>query len=815
MIDPRSPDYGNTPVAPQRPPFGYRPAAEVDAPGASIVTPCYNVEGWFDDTVRCVLGQSFQNFEWILVDDGSTEPRSVERLGALAAAEPRVRLIRQANAGPGAARNHGAAEARSPFLLWLDSDDLIEPTYLEKAIWCLDSHPQFAFCNAWPVGFGTQEYLWTRGFDRGRQTLTENQADGTALVRREVHLKMGGYDESIRIGHEDWEYWINMAAHGFSGYTIPEFLIWYRRRDQSRIELTDKDASRKAAFMDLIHRKHARLYEDPSRFPEPPDPDDFAPGVVTDGMPCGNRLSTGDEPGRLLMILPWLIMGGADKFNLDVVEQLVRRGWRVTIATTMPADHVWLPEFARHTPDIFCMDKFLRLVDYPRFLIHLMRSRGITNVLLSNSQLGYDLLPVLRAYAPDAAIMDYCHSETPNWKDGGYPAMAARWTDCIDLHVVSSNQLRESTARRGAPLEKIEVCHTNIDARRWDPAGYDRTALRGEWIGEGHRPGQTLLVWIGRFCEDKRPLFMLEILRRLRDDRADFVCLLAGDGEQRGMVEAYIDKHQLHEHVRLTGPLPNDRVPALLAAADVFLLPSRVEGVSLALFEAMAMETVPVSADVGGQSELVTPDVGCLVPHGDGELEVYVEALHRLITDEPHRRRLAEAARRRIVERFDLEHMGRRMHALQEQARRNHTERPAEAIPRATALQCAGLSVDRFRLERLADQLWYELQVRRTGDDVPAGITVSRARIELTHIENSRTWRVVQRIRRTLLYRLWARLVHGPDWDRQPPFVDPREKLAAIKQSRFYRMLRAVRRTPFYRVYARRRYGPDFAENWG
>ena len=820
MIDPRNPDYMNLPTCDRRPHFGYRPAEADGVPPVSIITPCYNVEDWyFDETVACVLQQSMQHFEWLLVDDGSSEPESVALLESLSRRDSRVRLIRQENAGPGAARNRGAAEARGEYLLWLDADDLIEPTYVEKAMWCLDSHPQFAFCNAWPIGFGNETYLWPRGFDRGRSCLHENQSDSTTLVRRDLHLAMGGFDESIRVGHEDWDYWLSMASHGAWGWTIPEFHIWYRRRDDSRINRTEGDADRRSAFIKRLREKHADLYKDESRFPTPPDPDDFAPGRVTVDIPWTNGLANTDGRNRLLFVVPWLRVGGADKFNLDVIEQLRKRGWDITIATTLACDHVWLPEFAHLTPDIFCLDKFLKLVDYPRFLLYLLRSRGITHVLMSNSQLGYELLPMLRAHYPQAAYLDYCHSAPPKWKDGGYPAMAARWTDGLDLHVVSSNQLRGWMAERGAHADKIEVVYTNINPNQWDPTKYDRAATRKKYLDAKDPPGRPIVIWTGRFVDDKRPLVLVEILRRLRDEGADFLALLVGDGEHRAAVADFVQRHDLGQHVRLVGTLPNQEIPPLLAAADVFLLPSQVEGISLAIFEAMAMEVVPVSAVVGGQAELVTKEVGCLIPHGEREeeLKAYVTVLRRLIEEPAHRQKLAAAARRRIVDRFNLGEMGAGVHAALLQAGKNHGVKPLPVMPKATATECASLSVDRLRLERLADDLWATLQ-RERGESAPEAsppgqTSVSLARAELTYIENSRSWRTVQRIKRTLLYRAFARSVHGKGHSRLD-CSDPRDKLDAIKCSRFYRMLQAIKRTRLYRIYARRKHGPNFANPW-
>jgi hypothetical protein len=139
-------------------------------------------------------------------------------------------------------------------------------------------------------------------------------------------------------------------------------------------------------------------------------------------------------------------------------------------------------------------------------------------------------------------------------------------------------------------------------------------------------------------------------------------------------------------------------------------------------------------------------------------------------------------------------------------------------MPRATAAQCAALSVERFRLELLADHLWL-LQQRKEAaaagaDCGPTEVPMTRARAELDYIENSRTWRMVRRLKKSRLYRTWARVVHGRDWQRgMPTSDDPRERLAAIKRSRFYRLIQRIKRTRLYEWYARRKYGVEFARS--
>jgi hypothetical protein len=121
-----------------------------------------------------------------------------------------------------------------------------------------------------------------------------------------------------------------------------------------------------------------------------------------------------------------------------------------------------------------------------------------------------------------------------------------------------------------------------------------------------------------------------------------------------------------------------------------------------------------------------------------------------------------------------------------------------------------------MRLEELAEALWRERRSPRGGDGpatLPPGAPLDGVAARLAHIESSRSWRSLQRLRRTPLLGLAASLLvpaPAPDADE-----DPRVRLARILQSRSYRLIRAVKRTPPYRAYARRRYGPDWARPLG
>ncbi|MBA3765795.1 MAG: glycosyltransferase [Acidobacteria bacterium] len=705
MIDPANPDYTNSPVSAQRPCFGHLLDALSAPAHVTIITAFYNTGLIFHETARSVLQQSFQQWEWLIINDGSTDPQSLSILEAYRHHDPRIRVIDHAtNQGLSAARNTGFRAAQTQYVVQLDSDDLLEPTAVEKWWWFLESHPEFAFAKGFTVQFGAEELLWERGFHDGSAFLQANLVNPTSVIRKAVHQSAGGYDETDRGGLMDWDFWLRCASHGYWGGTVSEYLDWYRRRQTHADLWADfDDGERQQAYGARLRQKYSRLWE--GEFPQVKLRWHMPHDTVPDELPCENRLRK--DKRRLLLVAPWMTFGGADKFNLDLLRQLTERGWEITIATTLKSDDWWLPLFARCTPDIFSLHHFLRLIDYPRFLRYLIHSRQVDVVLISHSELGYLLLPYLRAHFPDVTFVDFCHIEEEHWNNGGYPRWAVEYQELLDLNVVSSEHLKGWMVKRGADPQRIKVCYTNIDTEEWHPDPEHRAAVRRELGLDDVVP---LILYAGRICPQKQPRVFAQTVLRLHQQGSHFAALVAGDGEEIEGLRSFINKHKLNDRVRLLGAVSNLRVKHLMAAADVLFLPSRWEGIALTIYEAMACGLPVVAADVGGHRELVAPECGVLITRSDErkEAQQYAEVLAGLLRDPQRRKEMARASRARISTHFRLEQMGEQMLTLIEQAMICHTTHPPSHPSLGLGRACAAQAVEHVRLSQLSIQLWTE-----------------------------------------------------------------------------------------------------------
>ncbi len=204
---------------------------DIDEPEITVVVACFNQGEFLDDAVASVLAQTFGSFEIVVVDDGSTETATVDAVSRLD--WPRTRVIRQENRGLPGARNAGIAAAKGRYVVPLDADDELAPGYLAALHGALDADPNSAYAHCWAELFGDVAAVWaTRPFNP-YQILVSNSVLGCVLLRRDAWAAVGGYDETMTAGNEDWEMWIRLQAAGWGQVQVREPLFRYRRRGVS------------------------------------------------------------------------------------------------------------------------------------------------------------------------------------------------------------------------------------------------------------------------------------------------------------------------------------------------------------------------------------------------------------------------------------------------------------------------------------------------------------------------------------------------------------------------------------------------------
>jgi GT2 family glycosyltransferase len=226
----------------------------------SVIIPCYNYARFLPEAVASIVVQTFASWEIIIVDDGSADDTSTVAQRLLRQyAGLRLRAFRQPNRGASAARNTGACYAQGVYLLFLDADDMLAPTMLERAVAVLQQRAEVGFVYAGMQLFDKDWSHWPSVRYDARILALDNIVPAQSLMRRAAWQQVGGFDEvHFPHGFEDWDLWLRIAAAGWQGYHINAPLVYYRRHGPSlsTIDWPGYEWDARAQIM----RKHPQIY---------------------------------------------------------------------------------------------------------------------------------------------------------------------------------------------------------------------------------------------------------------------------------------------------------------------------------------------------------------------------------------------------------------------------------------------------------------------------------------------------------------------------------------------------------------------------
>ena len=197
----------------------------------SIIVPCFNQAEYLPATLDSVLSQTYSDWECVVVDDGSPD-NSSEIVERYVAKDNRFKLIKQDNHGLSAARNCAIHHSNGEYVLPLDSDDVLSPLFLEKAVAIIEQGYKLVYSKV--DLFGEVNGPWELPYYSYEELLWTNILVCTALFRRADYDKTNGYNDNMRCGLEDWDFWLSFLQPQDKVFRINETLFYYRVKSLSR-----------------------------------------------------------------------------------------------------------------------------------------------------------------------------------------------------------------------------------------------------------------------------------------------------------------------------------------------------------------------------------------------------------------------------------------------------------------------------------------------------------------------------------------------------------------------------------------------------
>lgn len=229
-------------------------------PKVSVVIPCYNQGQYINDAIESVLSQTYQDFEIIIVNDGSTDDFTNKLLFNYS--KPETKIIFTKNKGVVSARNTAIKEAQGKYILPLDADDKIGKKYLEKAVEILEQNKKIGIVYCEAEFFGRKNGKWKLPEYSLEAMLLKNIIFCSALFRKNDWKKVGGYKSNMKSGLEDWDLWLSLIESGAKVFKISEVLFYYRIKESSRIFLwNNMNADQQLNIWLKIFDNHKDLYK--------------------------------------------------------------------------------------------------------------------------------------------------------------------------------------------------------------------------------------------------------------------------------------------------------------------------------------------------------------------------------------------------------------------------------------------------------------------------------------------------------------------------------------------------------------------------
>ena len=220
----------------------------------SVIIPCFNSGETIERAVNSIHMQTWINREIIIVNDGSNDEKTISTLNNIR----NVRIFNQKNEGLSSARNKGAENSLGTFLLFLDADDWLEPNALELMYYKLINSRTNSYVYSDMKLEGESNNLIKKDYNFFEQ-LFLNQIPYCILIDKNIWVRVGGYDESMKLGYEDWEFNIRLGSKGFYGKRVEKTLFHYSVSKSGM--LISKSSKYHAKIWNFIKAKHINLYK--------------------------------------------------------------------------------------------------------------------------------------------------------------------------------------------------------------------------------------------------------------------------------------------------------------------------------------------------------------------------------------------------------------------------------------------------------------------------------------------------------------------------------------------------------------------------
>jgi glycosyltransferase involved in cell wall biosynthesis len=536
-----------------------------------VITTFNQSSSEIDFCVSSVMRQTLTKFNLLIIDDGSTNPTTLNYLTKLDESnDSRIKIYFQNNQGVVKARNYALKSCHTKYLVFLDPDDSISKTFLEKSYLAAESYSgsDLAICHTNVLMNGDLSYVWNTSELIYGYLINQNTIPTCNLIRRKVFKKIGGYSSYMSDGYEDWECWIKMAKFGYRSIQIPEPLFNY-----TFSENTGRDFESRKRHLELhnkikFHNSMTRWrYRTLLRAP-----------IAKDVLDNSFNLASGNKRA-VFIFLPWLLKdGGAENFVRTLAKGFSEKGRTVIFIATKNETSSGIQDFLDVSEYVYDLPKYLLEEDYLKYVKNLINRSNSPIIINCGSTWLYDNLNALISFKqPQITSFDILFNEVGHLNN--FIAKQNYFNGVIPVYKVLESLILQEIKDKS----KVKRVPVGIVP---NPISNTRLLHQRPQIG-----------WIGRFSHEKCPDLFIKAALESKVN-ADFN--LAGTGPL------------FSEMTKLSSDIPNIKLLGrvennleFLNSIDLLVNTSSIEGIPLTAMEAISQGVPVIAPNIGGLSELI------------------------------------------------------------------------------------------------------------------------------------------------------------------------------------------------------------------
>ena len=502
-------------------------------PTISIITPFYNGGETLLETANSVISQTYPFFEWIIVNDGSPDKESVKKLENVSKIDSRIKVYHKENGGPSDTRDFGIKKSSkdTKYIFFLDCDDIMENTMLEVLYWTLETHKDASFAYTTMVNFGDREFIWEQYLTVEKEK-RDNLICISTMIRKEDLLKVGCFEIKEKAMYEDWNLWLKLLAAGKKPIRVNAPIFWYRINSTGEFQRAKQNNDKAMALINgtaSTIKKDVEIIQFP-RINKKYEIKDLKNTTLPE-YKCNKK--------KILFILPWTVLGGADLFNLELIKGLDKEKFDPIVITTLPSTNDLRNEFTSVVSEYYDLTTFLDTSDYLSFVDYIIDSRKVDSIYVSNSKIGYYMLPFIKNKYSNIKIVDYIHSIDPKDLQGGFGRCSKDVDDYIDKTYCCNNFTKKELKEK-FNKENVETLYIGTDEKRFDKTKFNKEELKQKYNIPSNK---KIITFIARLSEEKRPELFVKIAKKILETRNDIHFVIAGDGNLYKKVRSSINKN--------------------------------------------------------------------------------------------------------------------------------------------------------------------------------------------------------------------------------------------------------------------------------